>query len=396
MSDEFFRKTFGDAESVSLGSGWVSGISAVFLGLLSVGGVLCLRFPALLTLPEARAHYPMGVIRLVIQGTILAAFLFAAASAILRQRKVLALTGAALALAAAALGGGTVPLPQEITTKTGIGLDWFLLDLLVMTIVFVPLERIWPLHPNQGTFRAEWTTDAFYFVATHLPSQLINFLMLLPAALAAPWLAIPQLQAYVRNWPFVVQLLAVILVADLSQYLVHRMFHKVPALWRFHAVHHSIRTMDWIAGSRSHFFDIVVTRGLIMIPLALCGFSQGAIIGYILFVSFHATFSHIDFFSAHHLAGELPRHAALPSLASLGSRRSDRLQFRHPLSVDRPLVRDLLFPQGSLAEKLRPERHLGSSGFLQTVHRPIHGPLSSALETEFQIGQVRRPYVSRL
>ena len=280
MSDEFFRKTFGDSEPVHLGSGWVSGVSAVFLGLLGLGAVLCLRFPALLTLPEARTHYPMGVIRPLIQGIIFAAFVFAAVSAVLRQRKILALTGAALALAAAALGGGTVPLPQEVATKTGIGLDWFVLDLLVMTIVFVPLERIWPLHPNQGTFRAEWTTDAFYFVATHLPSQLINFLMLLPAALAAPWLAIPQLQAYVRNWPFVVQLLGVILVADLAQY----------------AVHHSIRTMDWIAGSRSHFFDIVVTRGLIMIPLALCGFSQGAIIGYILFVSFHATFSHLDFF----------------------------------------------------------------------------------------------------
>jgi lathosterol oxidase len=295
MSDEFFRKAFGDQEPVQLGSGWVSGVSAAFLGLLGLGGALCLRFPGLLTLPEARTHYPIDIMRLLIEGTIIGAFVFAAVSAILRQRKVLALTGAALALAATALGGGAIPLPQQVTTTTGIGLDWFLVDLLVMTIVFVPLERIWPLHPGQGTFRPEWTTDATYFVATHLPSQFINFLMLLPAALAAPWLAIPKLQAYVGNLPFVVQLLAIILVADLSQYIVHRAFHKIPVLWRFHAVHHSIRTMDWIAGSRSHFFDIVVTRGLIMIPLALCGFSQGAIIGYILFVSFHATFSHTDF-----------------------------------------------------------------------------------------------------
>ncbi|HEY2781390.1 MAG TPA: sterol desaturase family protein [Steroidobacteraceae bacterium] len=295
MSDEFFRKTFGDAEPTKIGSGWISGLIGVFLGLLAVGGTLCLRFPEILTLPDARAKYPIEIMRVLIQGAIFASFVFAAASAIMRQRKVLALTGAALALAAAALGGGTVPLPQEVGTKYGIGLDWFLLDLFVMTLVFVPLERIWPLHPGQGTFRAEWTTDSFYFVATHLPAQLLTFLMLAPAALAAPWLAIPKLQAFVGNWPFVVQLLAVILVADLSQYIVHRAFHKIPALWRFHAVHHSIRTMDWIAGSRSHFFDIVVTRGLIMIPLALCGFSQGAIVGYILFVSFHATFSHLDF-----------------------------------------------------------------------------------------------------
>ncbi|HXP66305.1 MAG TPA: sterol desaturase family protein [Steroidobacteraceae bacterium] len=295
MSDEFFRKAFGDDEPVHIGSGWISGVCAVFLGLLALGGTLCLRFPEFLTLPEARAKYPIVIMRVLIQGMIFSAFAFAAASAIMRQRKILALTGAALALAAAALGGGAVPLPQEVGTKYGIGLDWFLLDLFVMTLVFVPLERIWPLHPGQGTFRAEWTTDSAYFVATHLPAQLLTFLMLAPAALAAPWLAIPKLQSFVAGWPFVVQLSAVILVADLAQYVIHRAFHRIPVLWRFHAVHHSIRTMDWIAGSRSHFFDIIVTRGLIMIPLALCGFSQGAIVGYILFVSFHATFSHLDF-----------------------------------------------------------------------------------------------------
>src|SRR5258708_13548321 len=106
-----------------------------------------------------------------------------------------------------------------------------------MTLVFVPLERIWPLHPGQGTFRAEWTTDSFYFVATHLPAQLMTFLMLLPAALASPWLAIPQLQAFVRNWPFVVQLLAAILPADLSQYAGPAAFHKIPGLFPLPPLH---------------------------------------------------------------------------------------------------------------------------------------------------------------
>ena len=135
MSDEFFRKTFGDTEPVEIGSGWISGVIAVFLGLLGVGAVLCLRFPQLLTLPEARAHYPMGVIRPLIQGVIAAAFVFAGISAVLRERKVLALTGAGLALVATALGGGSVPLPDEVGTTTGIGLDWFVLDLFVMTLV---------------------------------------------------------------------------------------------------------------------------------------------------------------------------------------------------------------------------------------------------------------------
>jgi sterol desaturase/sphingolipid hydroxylase (fatty acid hydroxylase superfamily) len=294
-ADDFFRKLFGDSEPTGFGSGWISGVGSVFLGMLGLGGALCLHYPALLTLPDARAHYPMAVIRFLIQGAIVAAFVLGAISALFRQRKVLALTGISLGLAAALLGGGSVPLPGEVASKTGIGFDWFLLDLLVMTLVFLPLERFWPLHPGQKTFRDEWTTDSFYFVATHLPAQLLTFLMVLPATVVARGLAIPRLSAVVGSWPFVVQLLAAILVADLSQYVVHRAFHTIPALWRFHAVHHSIRTLDWIAGSRSHFFDIVLTRGLIMIPLTICGFSQSVMVGYIVFVSFHATFCHTDF-----------------------------------------------------------------------------------------------------
>jgi lathosterol oxidase len=226
---------------------------------------------------------------------IAAALVLGAVSAIMRQRKVLALTGVALGLAATLLGGGSTPLPEEVTSKVGLGFDWFLLDLLVMTIVFVPLERFWPRHPLQGTFRPEWTTDSFYFVATHLPAQLITFVMLLPATFASKWLAIPSLMQTIGSLPFAVQLPLAIVVADLAQYATHLAFHKIPLLWRFHSIHHSIKTMDWIAGSRSHFVDILVTRGLILIPMTLCGFSQSAMAGYLVFVSFHATFCHTDF-----------------------------------------------------------------------------------------------------
>src|SRR6476469_7776580 len=148
MSDAFFQKVCGGSEPSQVGRGWISGVLGVFFGLLGCGGALCLHFPALLTLPDARAHYPIAVMRLLIQGTIAAAFVCSAISAILRQRKVLALTGGLLAAAAALLGGGSTPLPNDVGSHYGIGFDWFLLDLLVLTLVFVPVERFWPLHPN--------------------------------------------------------------------------------------------------------------------------------------------------------------------------------------------------------------------------------------------------------
>ena len=88
MSDAFFRTVFGDSEPTHFGSGWVSGVSSVFFGMLGLGGVLCLHFPALLTLPDARAHYPITIIRSLIQGMIVIALVLGAISAILDRKSV--------------------------------------------------------------------------------------------------------------------------------------------------------------------------------------------------------------------------------------------------------------------------------------------------------------------
>ena len=114
MSDAFFEKLFGDSEPGDFGTGWISGTASVFFGLLGFGGALCLHFPGLLSLPDARAVYPMTIIRALIQGTIVLAIVLGAISGLLRERKVLAVTGASLGLLAAIIGGGSTPLPDEV------------------------------------------------------------------------------------------------------------------------------------------------------------------------------------------------------------------------------------------------------------------------------------------
>ena len=84
----------------------------------------------------------------------------------------------------------------------------------------------------------------------------------------------------------------IVLVADFTQYWVHRAFHHVPWLWRLHAIHHSSQTLDWLAGSRLHLIDIVVTRGLSFVPLYVLGFAPMALYAYLVFVSFLAVFIH--------------------------------------------------------------------------------------------------------
>ncbi len=294
MIEQKINNFFGDSESTGFGTGWWSGVLSAFCGCLSFGAVLCLHFPQLLSSPELRIHYPMHAMRILIQCLIVAAVVFAIIASILRKKKTLALTGMLLAIAATALGGSSAPINPNLRNAPAIGLDWFLLDMLLMAIIYVPLERLWPQHPDQGTFRNEWTIDVVYFMSTHLPIQVLSFLVLLPATQAVKYLGVPALQHAIARLPWILQFCMAVLVADVAEYFIHLALHKVPFLWRFHSVHHSSKALDWIAGSRSHFVDDTLVRGFILAPLML-GFSHSIIFAYLIFVTLHATWTHCNF-----------------------------------------------------------------------------------------------------
>src|SRR3984885_1522096 len=294
MLEQRIKETFGDADPSGFGTGLWSGRLSAFFGLLSFGAVLCLHFPQLLSSPDLRPYYPMALMRLVIQALIVGAIIFGVVSAMLRRKKVLALAGILFALVASLLGGASVPINQDLHNGPAIGLDWFLLDMLLMTLIFSPIEVLWPAYPKQSVFRNGWLTDIVYFLSTHLPIQITTFLILLPATQLSSVLNIPALANAVGHLPWLVQFFLAVLVADLAEYFIHRAFHKVPLMWRFHAIHHSSNSLDWIAGSRSHIVDDIAVRGFILIPM-MCVFSHNMLVAYLFFVNIHATWAHCNF-----------------------------------------------------------------------------------------------------
>jgi len=294
MLEQKINEFLGDSDPTGFGTGWWSGVLSAFFGVLALGAVVCLHFPQLLTSPELRPYYPMDLIRLLIQTVIAAAMLLGVISAFLRRKKVLALTGMLLALAATLLGGASVPINGPLGDRPAIGLDWFLLDMLLMTLIFSPIEVVWPAYPKQSVFRPDWLQDIVYFLSTHLPIQITSFLILLPATQLTAVLGVPGLVAAVGRLPWPVQFFLAVLVADLAEYAIHRLFHTVPFLWRFHAIHHSSKALDWIAGSRAHIVEDVVVRGFMLIPMMFI-FPRDMIVAYLLFVTIHATWAHCNF-----------------------------------------------------------------------------------------------------
>lgn len=273
------------------GSGWISGVLAIALGVTGLGAVLCFHFPSLLTMPELRSKYPVPIVRGVLHVVLVSSFLLGTVSVCLRRQKIFGSIGIGLTLLAALLGGSRVPIDGELTNGPFLGLDWFLLNLILFSAVFIPLERLFALKPEQPVFRKEWRVDLTYVFVSSLAVQVTTLLTLKPAMVFFDWAAIPSLRAWFASQPLWVQFLEILVITDLVQYWIHRAFHT-KWLWKFHAVHHSAEAMDWLAGSRLHIVDVAVTRGLSYVPTYVLGFSETAIFAYVALVSVQATFIH--------------------------------------------------------------------------------------------------------
>jgi sterol desaturase/sphingolipid hydroxylase (fatty acid hydroxylase superfamily) len=156
----------------------------------------------------------------------------------------------------------------------------FALDILrlsiwlgIVMVVLVPLERLFPLHP-QKIFRKGFLTDLGYYFLNNIAPKL---LLIPPIALLAwvlHFLVPAGFHAQVAAQPVWLRVLGALVVGEIGFYWGHRWSHEIPFLWRFHAIHHSAEEMDWLVGSRAHPLDFVFTRLCGFIPMYVLGLSQ--------------------------------------------------------------------------------------------------------------------------
>lgn len=145
--------------------------------------------------------------------------------------------------------------------------------LLLLIVVFVPLERLCAQNP-QKVFRKGFLTDlGYYFLNSLLP----KLLLILPMSIIA-WGVhsfVPNgLYAWVAGLPLPTRFVAVMIVGEFGAYWGHRWMHETPALWRFHAIHHSAEEMDWLVNTRAHPLDMVFTRFCGLLPIYVLGLAQ--------------------------------------------------------------------------------------------------------------------------
>jgi len=142
--------------------------------------------------------------------------------------------------------------------------------LLLLALVFVPMERLFALRPGR-LFRAAILTDlGYYFINGIVPGLVLG----IPLG-AAAWLShrlMPAgMTAVLAQWPLGVRIFVAFVVAETGLYWGHRWCHEIPLLWRFHAVHHSPTHIDWLVNSRGHPVDFIFTRLCGLVPLYALG-----------------------------------------------------------------------------------------------------------------------------
>lgn len=278
-----------------VGTGWLSGVAGLTCALAGLAFVLCLRWPDVLTVPPIRPYYGQPAFRLGLHFLLIAAFALSCVSLVLRANKVLGFVGVTVVLLATVLGGSHVQTREgELFGGAFLGLDWFILNVALTGFLFVPLERLFAHRRGQALFREEWREDLFYYLVSSLFVQVLTFISMAPAVAILGHTSWGTLRHWVGAQPLVLQIVEIMFLTDLVQYWVHRSFHRVPFLWGFHAVHHSAKSMDWMAAARMHFLEVIVLRGTTVIPMFVLGFTDAALHAYILIVYVHSALLHAN------------------------------------------------------------------------------------------------------
>jgi sterol desaturase/sphingolipid hydroxylase (fatty acid hydroxylase superfamily) len=151
--------------------------------------------------------------------------------------------------------------------------------LIIISLLVFTLEIMFPWRKNQPIIRKDFWLDIFYMFFNFF---LLNLIVLIALSnvteqlfndlLARFNLQLVSLQIMnISNYPKVVSLLLFFIISDFVQWNTHRMLHRVPFLWNFHKVHHSVKQMGFAAHLRYHWMEPVVYKSMLYIPMAIIG-----------------------------------------------------------------------------------------------------------------------------
>ena len=135
-------------------------------------------------------------------------------------------------------------------------------------LVIIAAERRFP-YDRQRLFRDGFAGDLVLYAVAQSAVLGVAIRALVELLPRAPLVA---------GWPIAAQVALFVVTHDLYIYAFHRLQHRIPLLWRIHEAHHSAREIDWLAGSRSHAFEIAINQTIEVGAMVVLGASETAML----------------------------------------------------------------------------------------------------------------------
>ncbi len=161
----------------------------------------------------------------------------------------------------------------------GLRLSTFSLWYWAFVAFLTILQWFWPARRDERTFSVDMAVDAVWFVMGNAMQFTI-----VAATLGAVTVAYTEL---LGTWSLNLEhtfgfwglATFAFVLTDLLAWITHWCHHKVPTLWRFHAVHHSQRRLNALSDNRTHIGEVVAAALIVFVPSQLLGLNASAAMG---------------------------------------------------------------------------------------------------------------------
>ena len=160
-------------------------------------------------------------------------------------------------------------------------------------LLVILCEINFPHYDKWKGSREDIWTDGLFMVSVQ---------MILPFLLAATlsigvlnWLrsvGVEPMRFWPHALPVTIQVVLMLLLADLLRYWLHVASHKSELLWRLHAVHHSPPKLYWLNVGRFHPLEKTLQYLLDALPFVVMGVSEPVLALYFVFYSVNGFFQH--------------------------------------------------------------------------------------------------------
>lgn len=166
-------------------------------------------------------------------------------------------------------------------------------------LLFSILERLFPA-TRRGLVRPGMGVDLFYWIFTPIVTKFVTSIILVITVCGMfkilGWrISEDSLGGFgpISQQPVWLQIIEMLVLGDFIGYWMHRWFH-VTWFWRFHAIHHSPKHLDWLSAYRVHPLNDAASRTAQSLPLLMLGFAPRLIIEYVPFIVVYVVFLHTN------------------------------------------------------------------------------------------------------